>query len=202
MIRSRLATGVVWGGFLSLAWIATPAGAHSLAPGGGGDLAGGFAHPFSGLDHQLAMLAIGLWSAQLSGRARLAPPLLFVAGAAIGLALGALAPPPPTAGALLSGSVVALGIGLGCAIRTRLALAAASSLAFGVLHGHAHACDVAACVSPADFAAGFLLASLLLHAAGFALAAWAPARARLAWTRAAGGAIAVTGGVLLAIAIR
>jgi len=194
---------VSWGCFLVPMLVATSAHAHSLAPGaGGGDLANGFAHPLSGLDHQLAMLAIGLWSAQLAGRARLALPLLFAVGAALGLGSGGLAFPAPVATTLLAASVVALGACVALVVPTRLAFATVAALGFGILHGHAHVSDAMACVSPARFVAGFLAATAFLHAAGFSLGVWLPARARAAWTRAAGGAIAVAGSLLLALALR
>jgi urease accessory protein len=185
-----------------LSTIATAADAHSLARAGGSDLANGFAHPFSGLDHQLAMLAIGCWAAQLEGRVRYALPMLFVLGAALGLALGGLAVPAPVATTLLSASVLALGLCLANAVRTRIAFATLTAFCFGALHGHAHVGDAAACLAPADFAAGFLLASGLLHAAGFQLGVWIGAPARFAWTRAAGGAIALAGSLLLVLALR
>ena len=38
----------------------------------------GFAHPMGGLDHLLAMVAIGLWAASMGGRALWAIPAVFV----------------------------------------------------------------------------------------------------------------------------
>jgi urease accessory protein len=200
-MRGRSSGFASWGCGLALASIATAADAHSLAGAGGSDLANGFAHPFSGLDHQLAMLAIGCWAAQLEGRARFALPILFVFGAAFGLTLGGLAIPAPIATALLAASVVALGLCLASAIRTRIAFATLAAFGFGLLHGHAHVGDAAACLAPAEFGAGFLLATALLHAAGFSLGVRIGAPARSAWTRAAGGAIALAGSLLLAIAL-
>jgi len=192
---------VAWGSSGALAWVASPASAHVVGPVGGGDFATGFAHPFFGADHLLAMLAIGLWSWLQRGRRRAALPALFVAGVAAGLGAGALAVAAPVAPAVLAGSAAALGLCVALALRTGFGLAVVAGLAGGILHGNAHASDLAASASPAWFAAGFLSATALLHALGFVLCAGAPERARVVWARAAGSAVAVAGAWLLAVAL-
>jgi urease accessory protein len=202
VIRGSWNPLVAWGSCLLVGSLASVAEAHSLAAAGGGALASGFAHPFSGLDHVLAMLAIGLWASQLPGRTRFAPPAFFVVGAALALSLGSVALPEALATTLLAASVLALGLAVARVGRARVALASALALAFGMLHGHAHLSDVAACAAPGDFMLGFLFATALLHAVGMNLGSWAQTPARVVFTRAAGGAIATTGAVLLVVSLR
>lgn len=196
--RPRL-RALAWSALLAVGALPGAAGAHELGPAAGPDWAAGFAHPFSGLDHQLAMLAIGLWAALGTGRSRLCLPVGFVAGAGLGLLHAGIGPAAPVAPALLAASVLTLGICVALVSRSRLEPALV--LAIGVLHGHAHASDLAVATSPTLFAAGFLAATALLHALGFLAVTWIPARARRPWTRAAGGAIALAGAGLVAVAI-
>jgi urease accessory protein len=137
------------------------------------DLAAGLAHPFAGLDHLLAMLAVGLWSAAaLPAVRRLAAPALFLCA----LLAGALAGAQTGAGGLVevgvAFSVVLFGVAL--LARRQLPLAAGFALvaAAGALHGVAHGAEWAAGTSFAGYAAGFMLGSALLHGAGLAAGAW------------------------------
>lgn len=137
------------------------------------DLAAGLAHPFAGLDHLLAMLAVGVWSATaLPAARRLAAPGLFL----VALLAGALAGMQTGAGGLVEAGV-ALSVALfGAALlaRRQLPLAAGFALvaAAGALHGVAHGAEWAAGTSFAGYAAGFMLGSALLHGAGLAAGAW------------------------------
>ena len=140
-------------------------GAHGLAAG--------LAHPFAGADHLLAMIAVGVWSAAaLPAAQRLAGPAFFLiallAGAFIGVQTGA-------GGFVEAGvalSVAALGVLL--LGRGRLPASAGFALvaAAGALHGVAHGAEWAAGTSFAAYAAGFVLGSALLHAAGLAAGSW------------------------------
>jgi urease accessory protein len=190
-----------WSAIMGVASLPTAASAHVLGRSAGDSLAIGFAHPFSGLDHQLVMFAIGLWAALCGGRARLALPVAFVGGAVLGLAsaqvLGTASAP-----GLLAASVIVVGGCVAFERRSAPTLAILTALACGSLHGHAHASDLAASAAPSRFAVGFLAATVLLHAAGFGIAAGLPWRVRTDWTRAAGGAIAAAGAVLVAVALR
>lgn len=139
---------------LGLAGLPTAALAHT----GVGDTAGlvhGFLHPMGGLDHVLAMLAVGVLAALLGGRALILVPLSFVAMMAVGfvLGLGGVALPLVELGIALSVIV----IGAAAAWGGRLPVAAAMSLvgAFAIFHGHAHGAEM-----PAD-ATGLTLS--LIH---------------------------------------
>jgi urease accessory protein len=127
----------------------------------------GFAHPFSGYDHLIAMFAVGLLAANIGGRGIWLVPASFitmmVAGGAWGLAGFGL--PFVEAGILLSVGV----LGLAGLARRSLPLAAAMVLAgaFAVFHGYAHAAEMPLGISALDYALGFIAGTAILHAAGF-----------------------------------
>ncbi|MCA8931545.1 MAG: HupE/UreJ family protein [Rhodospirillaceae bacterium] len=183
-----------------LALIAVPAWAHTGAGPTSGLLAG-LGHPLGGLDHVLAMVAIGILAAQQGGRSLWLIPLAFLAMLAVGGAMGAYGVPLPLVETGIVGSVIVLGMVV--AVGRHMSLAASMALAgvFAVFHGHAHGTEMPV-PSGLDYAAGFMLATAALHAAGAGLgigvrrlaATAAPYAVRLM-----GGAIAV-GGVMLATA--
>ncbi|HRW65764.1 MAG TPA: HupE/UreJ family protein [Candidatus Competibacter sp.] len=162
------------------------------------DLFTGVEHPFSGLDHILAMVAVGLWAAQLGGRALWLVPLTFVLTMAVGGALGLLGVPLPMVELGIAGSVVVLGVLV--ALASRLPLAVSMSLVglFALFHGYAHGAEMAAESSALWYGLGFMLATATLHALGIgmALAAGRGVPARL--VRVGGAAIAASGMLLLA----
>ncbi len=130
--------------------------------------AAGFVHPFTGLDHLLAMLAVGLWAAQLGGRWTWAVPLAFVASMALGGALGFAGVNLPFVEPMIAASVLVLGLLVALQVRLRysgLVLVGA----FAIFHGIAHAAEMPAETPRLVYAAGFVLATALLHAAGVGL---------------------------------
>lgn len=172
------------------------ASAHTFGAHGAG-FAEGVAHPCLGLDHLLAMLAVGLWAAQRGGPARWRLPLAFMAAMAGGAGLANLGIGAAFAETLAAGSVLILGL----LIAGRVRLAQASSLlavaVFALGHGYAHGLEMPEAASPWGYGAGFLLATASLHGAGVLLGSTA---GRLAFpVRAGGAAIAATGLILLAI---
>lgn len=171
---------------------------HGAAAG----LAQGFAHPLSGADHLLAMVAVGLLAAARGGRALWAVPLAFLGMMAVGGALGAAGIALPFVETGIGLSVVAFG--LAAAFGAGLPLAAALALvgAFAVFHGHAHGAEMpetaSGLASGLAYGLGFLAASALLHLAGIGLGL---AAGRVAQGRAlpfAGAAVAVAGVAVLA----
>jgi urease accessory protein len=128
----------------------------------------GFLHPIGGLDHVLAMVAVGIFAAGLGGRALWAVPLTFMAFMLAGGALGFFAVPVPFVEAGIALSIVALGIAV--AVNWNWPVAAAMAMAglFAVFHGHAHATEMPLDASGSAYALGFLAATGLLHAAGIA----------------------------------
>ena len=155
----------------------------------------GLAHPITGLDHLVAMFAVGLVAALLGGRAAWAVPGSFLAGMlAFGL-IGVGAAESDLAEHLIIASVLLLGAVLALALRPPLALLAGFAAVFGAAHGYAHGVEG---TGDGGFLLGFMLATAALHGAGFAAGHWAGTRPRLVM-RSAGGLI-VLAGVALALA--
>ncbi len=156
---------------LALLLIAAPTAA--LAHTGHGDTAGilsGFMHPIGGLDHVLAMVAVGVFAFVLGGRALWLVPLSFVAMMAVGFLLGIAQIEVPFVefGIALS-SVV---IGGAAALGRPMPVAAAMALVgvFAIFHGHAHGAEMPLDASGSEYAVGFLQATALLHVVGIAAA--------------------------------
>jgi len=186
---------------LSLAAIAT-AGFSTAALAHVGDhshmsFTEGLLHPFTGLDHVLAMVAVGLWASQLGGRALWLLPLTFPAVMAVGAALGLSGVALPWVEIGIAGSVMVLGAVVALALRPSLAISIPLIAAFALLHGYSHGIELPAGASALSYGAGFIVATLVLHAVGIAtglIAGRLPVRFA---ARTAGGAIAVLGVTLL-----
>jgi len=160
-------------------------------------LVAGVMHPLTGVDHLLAMFAVGLWAAQQTGRARLMLPVTFIASMVLGGLLGfdGLAIAHLETG--IAASVLALGLLVAVAARPPVALALAITGFFGLAHGIAHGLELPEMSSPAAYAIGFVIATSALHAAGYALARGLPVKTD-ALVRALGLASAGAGIALLA----
>jgi urease accessory protein len=173
-----------------------PADAHILNAAGAG-WSQGFAHPFSGLDHILAMVAVGIWAAQ-NGRPALwllpiAFPLAMMAGGL--LALDGVPVPGVETG--IAASVAVLGLMIALAARPSLPIAVALVGLFALFHGHAHGTELPAAASPVLFGLGFVLATAMLHLIGLSIGyvIRQPLGARA--VRVGGAAIALAGVGLL-----
>lgn len=172
----------------------TSAGAQAhIIPGDVHGFGSGLAHPLSGLDHVLAMVAVGLWAAQLGGRARWLVPASFVGVMALGgaLALAGLRVPFTEEGIMLS--LLVFGILIAVAARFPLAASMAIVGLFAFFHGHSHGTEMPANAVGYAYGAGFVLATALLHATGIGIGVSAQRFARLPLVRFAGAAIAVAG---------
>ena len=155
--------------------------------------AAGFKHPLTGLDHMLAMVAVGLWAGLVGGRALWVWPVAFVGVMVLGGSLGFSGIAVPMVEAGILASVVVLGLLVLAAARVPVAAGAALVAAFALLHGHAHGAELPSEVAAASYAAGFAIATAILHAIGLGVAHIASnANGRLA-VRAAGGLVAATG---------
>jgi urease accessory protein len=152
----------------------------------------GLGHPLSGLDHLLAMIAIGLWAAQQGGRALWAVPAAFVGTMLLGggLALGEVALPHIETG--IAASVLVLGLLVATRQRWGVAAGMAIAAGFALVHGYAHGLEMPQATSPALYALGFVLVTAFLHGVGIA----ASRIGRYA-TQAAGVAIAASGLAML-----
>ena len=147
------------------ALIVSPAEAHLIGASGAG-LAQGFTHPFTGLDHLLAMIAVGCWAAQIGGRAVFVLPLVFPAMMCLGALLGGSGLPLPAVETGIAVSVVVLGVMVALGVRLPLPVSAAIVGLFAVLHGHSHGTELPLTADPVLYAAGFLAATLVLHGIG------------------------------------
>jgi urease accessory protein len=176
----------------------------AFAHTGLGDTSGfahGMAHPVSGLDHVLAMIAVGVFAYQLGGRALWLVPGTFVFLMAGGGALGMAGISVPYVETGIALSVIVLGAIIALGVRAPVAIAMAIVGVFAIFHGHAHGAEMPADASGAAFAAGFMLATALLHgtglALGFAIGRAGEIRGPLV-VRAAGAMTALAGVGLLA----
>lgn len=180
---------------------ALPAAAHTLGAEGGG-FAAGLSHPVGGLDHLLAMVAVGLWAAQTGGRAVWTVPAAFMAAMVAGGGIGLLGLGLPGVELGILASLLALGGLVALKVRPPVGVGSAVVAAFALFHGHAHGAEMPEAAAPELYAAGFLVATGILHLAGIAAArvaakAWAGRGDAL--VRAGGGGIAAVGAVLLAL---
>ena len=177
------------------ALLAGPAGAHVEA----GQVQGffsGLAHPVSGLDHVLAMVAVGLWGAQLGVPALWLLPLSFPIVMALGGLLGLLGIPLPGVEIGIAASALLLGGAVMSGRRVPLAAALGLVCLFAIFHGHAHGAEMAAEASALWYSLGFMLATAALHASGIGIAL----AAKQDWARRGlriGGALIAASGVWL-----
>ncbi len=168
------------------------ASAHTES-GAMGGLLSGFVHPLTGLDHLVAMVAVGLWGAYLGAPAVWLLPVIFPLVMAIGGALGVLGVPLPAVETGIALSGVALGLAVALAARPPLWVAAVIVGVFAIFHGHAHGTELPEAASAMTYAAGFVVATGLLHLSGIALGLlvrWPWGRI---FVRSTGGAIALVG---------
>ena len=159
--------------FLQLAVLAlclapTAAVAH-VGVGSTSGFVHGFMHPLSGLDHQLAMILVGLFAYQLGGRALWLVPLTFVSVMALGGFLGVMGLPIPFVEVGIALSVVVLGAIVAIGVRAPLAVAMGAVGLFAIFHGHAHGSEMPLDASGLEYGVGFMLATAVLHAVGIGI---------------------------------
>jgi len=158
--------------------------------GGGSGLTSGFLHPLGGIDHILAMVAVGLWGAQLGRPAIWVLPVAFPLVMALGGALGLMGFPLPGVEVGIAGSALVLGLLVAWAARPPLWLAATAIAIFAIFHGYAHGAELPAGANGLLYSLGFVIATGLLHGAGILIGALH----RLPW----GGYVLRFGGVIIA----
>ncbi|MCW5750546.1 MAG: HupE/UreJ family protein [Alphaproteobacteria bacterium] len=174
-----------------------PALAHGGLPAGG--FAAAIVHPFLGADHLLAMLAVGLWAVRLGGGARFVLPAGFLVAMLAGGLLGGGGPALPLVETGIASSVLLFGLLTALAPGLPLAPTALLTMAFALLHGHAHGVEMPAGASAIAYGAGLLAGSGLLIGVGL-VAGELMRRCKVAPMLPAGGAaIAIAGGWLFAI---
>ncbi len=162
----------------------------------GEDLGGfqsGFMHPVFGLDHLLAMLAVGIWGAQMGGRnvwtLPVTFPLIMAAGGILGMS-GFVLPHVELGIAL---SVVALGVAIALAWNAPEWIALLLIATFAIFHGYAHGVELPNAVDPTAYASGFVVATGLIHLAGIGVGLTLGRLWKGNVSRAAGVLIAVAG---------
>jgi urease accessory protein len=153
----------------------------------------GLKHPISGLDHVAAMIAVGLWGAQLGAPAIWVLPVAFPMVMAMGGMLSLLGMPLPGMEIAIAASAILLGAAVMMELRPPLALAAAVVGFFAIFHGYAHGSELPAGESGLLYSVGFVMATGCLHAVGISIGLvhrwnWGQRALRLA-----GAAIALAG---------
>jgi urease accessory protein len=155
----------------------------------------GFLHPISGLDHVLAMVAVGLWGAQLGAPAIWVLPVAFPLVMAMGGMLGLMGVPVPGIEYGIAASAILLGAAVTLEVRASLVVTALLVGVFAIFHGHAHGTELPPGQSALLYSMGFVIATGCLHAVGIGIGAvhrwtWGEKLLRAA------GAIVCLGGVV------
>jgi urease accessory protein len=170
--------------------------ARALAHTQGGEATGllsGLQHPVSGLDHVLAMVAVGLWGAQLGPPAVWLLPVTFPMVMAFGGMLGLMGIALPGIEIGIALSAIMLGVMVGWEARPPIWAATVLVGFFAIFHGHAHGAELPAGADAVLYSIGFVVATGCLHAAGIGIGLihrWPVGQATL---RVAGGAVALAG---------
>lgn len=176
--------------------LSQPVLAHEQADVGGG-LTAGLLHPLTGADHLIAMVAVGIWGAQLGAPAIWVLPITFPLVMAIGGVLGILHVPLPMPEVIIALSALVLGGAVAMRLKLPFAAAAAVVAVFAIFHGHAHGAELPGSANPLAYGIGFVVATGLLHLCGIVigtLTRW-PVGARV--VQGLGVVIALLGGYFL-----
>lgn len=180
-----------------LATLASPLGLSAHEGGAAEGLLNGLKHPVSGLDHVVAMVAVGLWGAQLGPPAVWTLPVVFPVVMALGGMLGLMGVPLPGVEIGIALSALVLGGMVMGEVKPSLVVTAIIVGVFAVFHGHAHGAELPEGASGVTYSLGFVIATGLLHAAGIAfglLHKW-PAGQKV--LRVAGAGVATAGAFFL-----
>ncbi|MBW8864711.1 MAG: HupE/UreJ family protein [Verrucomicrobia bacterium] len=167
--------------------------AHPGMPGHVHSFNSGFAHPFGGLDHLCAMVAVGLWASQLGGRMRWLMPATFVSVMILGGALGMYGVNISGVEQGIAASLLVLGVLVAAAVRLPTIVSAALIGLFALFHGFAHGAEMPATTAGLSYAIGFVIATIGLHLAGLGLGMLAQRLDSRHLVRYAGAGIAAFG---------
>ena len=176
--------------FASLCLLPTLALADPGHDTGTGFMAG-LVHPWSGMDHLITMLAVGMWAGQLGGRMRWAVPCSFVSMMLVGALLGFGGAHIGAVEQVIAASVCVLGLLLATATRVPLLAGMAITGCFAVFHGYAHATEAEVSSNALLYMAGFTISTATLHAIGLVIAMQLGQHQRI--VRWAGALIALSG---------
>ncbi|BEU03765.1 urease accessory protein UreJ [Agarivorans sp. OAG1] len=168
------------------------ASAHEVT-GFGGGFVSGFVHPVLGVDHVVAMIAVGLWGALLGAPAIWVLPVVFPLVMAFGGVLGIIGLPIPAVETGIATSAVVLGGMIAFALKPHLLVAAIVVAIFAIFHGHAHGTELPQSATPLAYSIGFVLSTGLLHLCGIVFGQLVRAPAGRVLIQATGGVIATAG---------
>jgi urease accessory protein len=163
-----------------------------------GGFIAGLEHPVRGLDHVIAMVAVGIWGAQLGAPAIWALPVTFPIVMAFGGVLGAMGVPIPGIEIGIALSALALGSLVTFAARPPLWVAAVIVGFFAIFHGHAHGAELPDSANAISYSVGFVVATGSLHLCGILIGAANRWRLGSRILRGIGGIIAAGGIYFLA----
>jgi urease accessory protein len=171
--------------FVAMLFAAVPAYAHS-----GTGLAGGFvagvAHPVTGPDHMLAMIAVGLWGHFLQRPLIFLLPMIFPIMMAVGAGIGMFGVGLPPVELGIAASVIVLGALILGAVRLHWIAACAIVAVFALFHGYAHGVELPSAADPIGYSLGFVVATGMLHVFGIAVGALGASRRGAMMVRGAG----------------
>lgn len=186
-------------GFFIALFVTTPALAHVDVSHTLTGFAAGLSHPLFGLDHLLAMLAVGLWAAQSKPRARWVLPLVFPSMMVLGALSGMAGIAVQGIETGIAGSVAILGLLIAFAVRLPVWASGLTVSVFALLHGFAHGAEMPGNASVLGYGSGFLIATLLLHLTGLALGLFVKSQTADRAVRVIGAAVATVGVFLLTV---
>lgn len=168
-----------------------PAAAHIVGQAAG--FSSGFEHPLTGLDHFLAMLAVGIWGAQMGGQSVWTLPVTFPLIMTLGGVAGMMGLPMPSVELGIAVSIIALGVAIAAAWRPVEGVALLLIAVFALFHGYAHGAELPRAADPANYAVGFVVATGLIHVLGIAIGLLLTKPLSGTLARALGGATALAG---------
>jgi len=166
--------------------------AHVESGEAGGFLSG-VSHPISGLDHVLAMVAVGLWGAQLGIPAVWLLPIAFPMMMAFGGMLGLIGVPVPGVEIGIAVSGIVLGAMVLGEVKTPLVVSIILVAFFAVFHGHAHGTELSEGQNAMLYSLGFVISTGTLHATGIGIGMAHKWKAGRVMLRVAGAVVAVAG---------
>ncbi|MBN2802625.1 MAG: HupE/UreJ family protein [Deltaproteobacteria bacterium] len=172
-----------------------------IASASGGGFLAGFLHPVSGLDHVVAMVAVGLWGAFLGAPAIWLLPVVFPMVMAFGGVLGIAGVPVPAVEILIAISGIVLGIMVATKAKPPIYVAAIIVGIFAIFHGYAHGEELPEAAEPLAYSIGFVSATGLIHIGGISLGLLTKWKSGLLAIRILGGLICLVGFYFLKIAL-
>jgi urease accessory protein len=135
-------------------------------PGHGIGYLAGIAHPLIGLDHLIAMVAVGLWAYQIGGRAVWVVPASFVVLMSLGAGMGMTGMAMPFVESSIATSILVLGLLIAFSIKVGPGLGGVIVGFFAIFHGFAHGTEMPALTAPWQYGLGFVTTTAALHALG------------------------------------